>query len=269
MAEDSAINRLVAVRILELAGHSVVTVENGKEALVALRESAFDIVLMDVQMPIMDGFEATAMIRAQEKDSGQHMPIVAMTAHAMKGDRERCLEAGVDGYVAKPILEEDMFAAIEAAVAGNAPPIASDGSNRPSTSKGGSIIEPRGVDLCEQDEAFQRELAFMFLEDCPQSLAEVRAAVATRNGLALKLAAHSLKNSARILKDEGATAAALRTEAIGRDGDWEHAVAASLVLTREMSRLTAAMIDLVTQVESLPITEMTDRDSPNRLPTGV
>ncbi len=109
VAEDNAINRMVISRILERAGHNVVVAVNGQEAVIALAEANFDLVLMDVQMPVMDGFEATAMIRANEFNSDRHMPVVAMTAHAMNGDRERCLEAGMDGYVPKPIQEDLLF----------------------------------------------------------------------------------------------------------------------------------------------------------------
>ena len=260
LADDSAINRLVAVRMLEMAGHRVVTVENGKEAVVALEQSAFDIVLMDVQMPVMDGFEATALIRAKEKGRGQHIPILAMTAHAMKGDRDRCLEAGLDGYVPKPIVDEDLFAAIEAAIAGEAPLTSDNGDIRLDHNNTAAVAGPLETTSFEQDEEFQRELALVFLEDCPRSLAEIRAAVAAHNGAALTLAAHSLKSSARILKDDRATEATLRMEVIGREGDWDNAAAASLVLTREMTRLTARMIDLVTGIDSRPATNLTNQD---------
>ena len=106
LAEDNAINQTLAIILLEKQGHTVVVANNGKEALAGPGTGAvgeFDLVLMDVQMPEMDGFEVTAHIRAQEKGTGHHVPIIAMTAHAMKGDRERCLQAGMDGYVAKPI----------------------------------------------------------------------------------------------------------------------------------------------------------------------
>jgi two-component system sensor histidine kinase/response regulator len=93
-------------------GHRVRAVEDGHQVLAALRQEAFDLVLMDVQMPDMDGFEATGIIRAAEKDSGAHLPIIAMTANAMKGDEERCLIAGMDGYVSKPIQVEQLFATI-------------------------------------------------------------------------------------------------------------------------------------------------------------
>jgi CheY-like chemotaxis protein len=103
LAEDNVVNRRVALRVLEKEGHRVVVANNGAEVLKALDQSEFDAVLMDVQMPEMGGFEATAKIRERERGSRLHVPIIAMTAHAMSGDRERCLEAGMDDYITKPI----------------------------------------------------------------------------------------------------------------------------------------------------------------------
>jgi signal transduction histidine kinase/DNA-binding response OmpR family regulator/ligand-binding sensor domain-containing protein len=116
LAEDNEVNRKLALRLLEKRGHRVVMAGNGKEALAVLEKERFDLVLMDVQMPEMSGFEATSAIRAKEKVTGAHIPIIAMTAHAMKGDRERCLEAGMDGYVAKPLQVKELFEAIEAVI---------------------------------------------------------------------------------------------------------------------------------------------------------
>jgi two-component system sensor histidine kinase/response regulator len=113
LAEDNAVNQKFAVRTLTKRGHSVIVANDGKEALAAWEREPFDVILMDVQMPEMDGFQATARIRDREKAAGSHIPIIAMTAHAMKGDRERCLEAGMDGYVMKPIQASTMFAEIE------------------------------------------------------------------------------------------------------------------------------------------------------------
>jgi len=104
LTEDNAVNQRVALRILERAGHIVAVAENGRAALRMLEEQSFDLILMDVQMPEMDGFEATAAIREKEKRTGRHIPIIAMTAHAMTGDRERCLAAGMDSYISKPVI---------------------------------------------------------------------------------------------------------------------------------------------------------------------
>ena len=113
LAEDNSVNQRVATRMLEKWGHRVVVAGNGSEAMQALERESFDLVLMDVQMPEMGGFEATAAIREKEKVTGRHLPIVAMTAHAMKGDAQRCLEAGMDAYISKPVVGADLFDIVE------------------------------------------------------------------------------------------------------------------------------------------------------------
>jgi signal transduction histidine kinase/DNA-binding response OmpR family regulator len=116
LAEDNSVNRVLALRLLEKQGHGVVTAQDGKEVLRLLEKAGpgeIDLVLMDVQMPELDGFQATALIREKEKSTGAHLPIIAMTAHAMKGDRERCIAAGMDGYVSKPIQPKELFKAIQ------------------------------------------------------------------------------------------------------------------------------------------------------------
>jgi two-component system sensor histidine kinase/response regulator len=113
LAEDNPVNQRLAVRLLEKRGHSVVVAGNGREALEALEKQSFDLVFMDVQMPEMDGLEATAAIREKEKGSGVHRPIIALTAHAMKGDRERCLASGMDGYLTKPIRPQELDEILE------------------------------------------------------------------------------------------------------------------------------------------------------------
>ena len=112
LAEDNVINQRLVMRLLEKQGHTVEVVSNGREALAAVVRRPFDLVLMDVQMPEMDGLEATAAIRAQERQKGQHLPIIALTANAMKGDAEVCLAAGMDDYVSKPIKIEALRAAL-------------------------------------------------------------------------------------------------------------------------------------------------------------
>jgi CheY-like chemotaxis protein len=114
VAEDNAVNRLLVTALLTKRGYTVITAVNGREALAAVTRDAFDLVLMDVQMPEMDGLEATAAIRKLEAVTGAHVPIIALTAHAMKGDREICLAAGMDEYLSKPIDAEQLFALVEA-----------------------------------------------------------------------------------------------------------------------------------------------------------
>ncbi len=135
LAEDSLVNQQLAVALLQGEGHTVSVVSNGREAVAAVDHGYtvpagdFDLALMDVQMPEMDGLEATAIIRANERNSGRHLPIIAMTAHALKGDRERCLAAGMDAYTSKPIDAEELFAAIESQVFG--PAVAAGGRLAP------------------------------------------------------------------------------------------------------------------------------------------
>jgi CheY-like chemotaxis protein len=117
LAEDNPVNRLLAVKLLEKDGHRVSTVNDGRQAVERLKSESFDVVLMDVQMPVMNGFEATAVIREAEKETGQHQMIVAITAHALKGDRERCLAAGMDAYVSKPLKRAELTAVLAAAAA--------------------------------------------------------------------------------------------------------------------------------------------------------
>src|SRR5260370_23090155 len=121
MAEDNPVNQRVGRTILEKRGHTVLIAHNGREALARAETGKIDVILMDVQMPEMDGFAATAAIRQFEARTGKRVPIVGVTAHAMKGDRERCLAAGMDGYVSKPIRPAALFAAIEGVVVDHAP----------------------------------------------------------------------------------------------------------------------------------------------------
>jgi PAS domain S-box-containing protein len=117
LAEDNLVNQTLALRVLEKRGYVVTVAGDGQAAITALESGSFDLVLMDIQMPGMDVFEATAAIRAKEKATGEHIPIIAMTAHALKGDQERCLSAGMDGYVSKPIRTSELFSAIESLLA--------------------------------------------------------------------------------------------------------------------------------------------------------
>jgi CheY-like chemotaxis protein len=113
IVEDNLVNRTLAVRLVEKEGHTTMSASTGREALAVLERERFDLVLMDLQMPEMDGFEATAAVRASERKTGAHLPIIALTASAMAGDRERCVASGMDGYVAKPIRVKELVAEIE------------------------------------------------------------------------------------------------------------------------------------------------------------
>jgi CheY-like chemotaxis protein len=113
LVEDNLINQKLGRRLLEKQGHTVVVAGNGREGLEQLDKQPFDLVLMEVQMPELDGLEATRLLRAREQGTSRHVPVLAMTAYAMKGDRERCLQAGMDGYLSKPIQPQELYGAIE------------------------------------------------------------------------------------------------------------------------------------------------------------
>ena len=254
LAEDGAINQQVAVRLLEERGHSVVVVDNGRAAVeqVAAQASAssaeppFDVVLMDVQMPEMDGLEATAAIRRAEAQTGGHVPIIAMTAHAMKGDRDRFLAAGMDGYVAKPVRPHELYAAVE----GGGPndedglpaPVGFDGelSRTDVPFEWDAALENVGG-----DEAMLRELAEMFFAECPKLMQQIREHIAGADGPELRRAAHTLKGSAHVFGAEEAAEAAHRLEEIGREEAFADAEEALALLEDEVARLLPALRERV------------------------
>jgi two-component system sensor histidine kinase/response regulator len=186
LAEDNAINEKLAVTLLEKQGHTVSVAKNGREAVAAMAAARFDLVLMDVQMPEMGGFEATAAIRAMEQRRGTHVPIIGLTAHAMSGDRERCLEAGMDEYMAKPLRRSQLLAIIER------------------VTRAPAARMPRAVpeeDLLERfggEPEFLREMLGIFEAHLPQHLSQMRDAVAARDLPALKNAAHKFRGGALI-----------------------------------------------------------------------
>jgi len=248
VAEDNAVNQELAVRLLEKQGHTVAVARNGRETLDALEKATsrgFDVVLMDVQMPEMDGLEATAAIRQKEKATGRHLPIIAMTAHALKGDRERCLAAGMDDYLAKPIQAKELLAAVEGAVL-------------PAVETRESVpAEPRPEEILDRVTALARvdgdakllgELAGLFLADCARLLSAVRQAVTRGDAKALEYAAHALKSSVGNFAAHAAFEAAARLEMSGRQGDLAEAQEAYAALQQEIERLRPALRNLQREV---------------------
>jgi two-component system, sensor histidine kinase and response regulator len=255
LAEDNAVNQRLAVRLLEKRGHRATVVGTGRAALQALygREAGvwgeesgqteFDVVLMDVQMPEMDGLEATAAIREREKATGGHIPIVAMTAHAMKGDREECLAAGMDGYVAKPLNPEEFFAALERVV----PVGVSTSSARAGISSATAALDgARLLNRVNGDAELLAELIGLFLGECPGLLEQVRAAVAARDGDRLRAAAHALKGSVSNFDATAAFDAAVQLEQIGRARDWALARKGLAALEAAAADLQSALAELQT-----------------------
>jgi two-component system sensor histidine kinase/response regulator len=251
VAEDNPVNRKLAASILQRAGHNAILVTNGKEAVDAVKREQFDVVLMDVQMPVMGGFEATRLIREHEAAAGRRTPIIAVTAHAMKGDREACFAAGMDGFAPKPIQSTKLLELLDrlasesmraetpmrAMTAVTAPatvapitPTTAPTTLTPITrvtaptdvadnSDSATLDEVGLMKLVSGNRALAGELAGLFLEDLEPRVTEITAAVDGRDAERLRMGAHALAGSALTLKAGLVAAAARVLETIARSGE--------------------------------------------------
>jgi len=209
LAEDHPVNQKVAVRMLQHQGHSVAVASDGRQAIVKLDAGHFDVVLMDLQMPEMDGFEALRAIRDRELVTGRHIPVIALTAHAMQGDRERCLDAGFDGYLPKPIRQADLHKVLESLVHDDGPDM-SDQQH--------SVIGALNK-ICEGDDDFARELAESFLDTAPQCIAGIETALESGDLRAVFAQAHALSGISRTIGAKHLATLATDMEAAGRAAD--------------------------------------------------
>jgi CheY-like chemotaxis protein/HPt (histidine-containing phosphotransfer) domain-containing protein len=242
VAEDNRINQKLAERILKNRGHSVVIVDDGQKAVAQLETERFDLVLMDLQLPLMSGLEATAAIRAREKETGAHVPIIALTAEVLAGDREKCLAAGMDAYIPKPIQTADLFAAIKALMprtpAGDKPMPA---STREILNVAALLSQVGG------DRSLLRQLIAIFLADSPNGLARIQDALEHRDLDALKRAAHAFRGSVSIFAAPAAVHSAVELETISRDGNLPGAEDAFARLQDDVRRLQKALATLGTE----------------------
>jgi PAS domain S-box-containing protein len=243
LAEDNEINQEVAVALLQKHGHSVTVAENGLKAISAWEKKEFDLILMDVQMPEMGGFEATAAIREREAQQGLRIPIFALTAHAMKGDRERCLAAGMDGYLTKPIQMREFLAAIEALKAQLIPSVEKQ-------------IEERAISSApfDHDELLARvggdttlllKISQLFLSQHSRQLAEIKAATAAGNAGELSRVAHTLKGQALNFAAADLAEAARRLELIGYEERLAEADRHIAALESELRRFVSALNEMM------------------------
>jgi len=245
LAEDNPVNQRLVVKLMEKQGHTVVVAGNGKEGLAALEGGQFHVVLMDVQMPEMGGFEATGIIREREKVTGAHIPIIAMTAHALKGDRERCLEAGMDAYVAKPIQSRLLFEAIASVV----PMTAADVSmvEKPVPEKvrlDSEVFNSEGaLAMLDGDTELFVELVKLFMTESVELQDQIHDAIEQRDATRLERAAHSLKGSAAAFCGESTRAVAQKLEAIGASGNLDQAGDVFVELQDELVRLKYALAE--------------------------
>jgi signal transduction histidine kinase/DNA-binding response OmpR family regulator len=243
LAEDSTVNRAVVVRRLQRWGHYVTAVGDGRAAVQAFEQEPFDLVLMDIQMPRMDGLAATAAIREREDRTGRHVPILALTAHALQGDRERVLNAGLDGHIAKPVRTHDLFEAVESAASAGPP-------GGPPRTTPAAADERELLDSFEDDRELLHEAAGLFLEEGPRLLDDLRAAVERMDAAAVRRAAHTLEGGAANFAAGGVCEAVRRLGRLAREGGLaepggaRRARLAYAAVTVEVERLTRQLESL-------------------------
>jgi CheY-like chemotaxis protein len=244
VAEDNPVNERVARALLEKQGHTVLVARNGREALVVAQSEKLDVILMDVQMPEMDGFAATAAIRDLETKTGRRVPIVGVTAHATARDRRLCLAAGMDTYLSKPIRPDMLFAAIDEVIPGRErAPAAAPPTDQSLAAM--EVLDEAGIlAVVSGSSGLLRELAELFLEDSPQRLLEIRKALDAGDLDALLRAAHTLKGSASSLCGKRAAELALRLEELADTRDLPAARLSFSALADEVGKLQTALVRL-------------------------
>lgn len=221
VVEDNPVSQRVAIRLVEKLGHDTEVASNGQLALDAIQRGAFDIILMDVQMPVLDGLEATRELRTREAASGRHLPVIGMTAGLTSKDQDACLAAGMDDYVSKPVVTSELAAAISRVLlhgqpAGHQPALQFTDRE----SQRASVCDLRAaLKLLDNDEAFLLQLTELFLDTIPDRLICLKNAIEDLNTELVSDLAHSIKGSVRYFAAESAYAAAERLEIIGRTGD--------------------------------------------------
>ena len=260
LAEDNAINQEVACGFLEMWGCTADIAENGRQACLAVREKTYDLVLMDVQMPEMDGRQATAEIRGRERGTGRHLPIIAMTAHNMQGDREQCLACGMDDYVSKPVDPEELFAALKrwgqpAPVGANVPAAKALPALAPPPAIGAALTSEKLPVLdverlhrsCAGKATLERRIMAETLRLTPAILERLSAAASAENAERSRFEAHTLKGSSRTLGAEALGAAAALMEEAARAGDLAAAPALLAGIGAEWAALSARLEDCLTR----------------------
>jgi PAS domain S-box-containing protein len=248
LVEDSLYNQKLTVGVLQNRGHQVSVAENGKEAIAAVEREQFDLVLMDVQMPVMDGLEATQVIRDRERQSGRHVPIIAMTAQAMSGDRERCLEAGMDAYLSKPVRAARLHEAIESIVTKRAAETAIGGDGTCGGETASSLDWSIALGATGGDRELLREVMGEFLTEYPRLIEQAQAAILADDAPTASRTAHTIKGALRTLGANSAGSRAEELEKQLRSGSLDSANELLGVLTDEVDSLVPEILAFVREI---------------------
>jgi PAS domain S-box-containing protein len=242
LAEDNVINQLLVTNLLKKRGHTVVTARSGKEALAAWTAERFDLIVMDVQMPEMNGLEATASIREAEKSDGFHTPILALTAHSTDADRERCLAAGMDGYISKPICADDFLSAIARLVPCSAEVV----PDRARSNVPAQLPEIKELMVrFDGDTTLLQEATELFRHGYPKLMSQLREAISHDDAEAVERTAHTIKGSVGNFGGTAAVEAAMRLEKMAHARDLRHAPEACDALEWEIERLLPVLTRFV------------------------
>ncbi|MGE5415366.1 MAG: response regulator [Acidobacteriota bacterium] len=228
LVEDDQVSRMIAKRILQNNGHEVETAVNGQDAVGKFDSREFDLILMDVQMPVMGGVEATGLIRQKEMVAGKHTPIIALTAHALEGDKDRFLSAGMDGYVTKPINNEDLFKVIS--------DLTSQEKTQPTAQPVLNILDKKALlERVEGDKQFMDDILQTFLQDAPQKMTEIKAAFANKDFTIIERHAHSLKSSSAYVCADSLKNLAFKLELAARKENYNDSMLAFEKLVNEFA----------------------------------
>jgi CheY-like chemotaxis protein/HPt (histidine-containing phosphotransfer) domain-containing protein len=248
LVEDNPFNQKVAAMKLERWGHAVRVAGSGRAALAALEAAEFDVMFTDVQMPDMDGYALTAAVREREAATGRHLPVVAMTAHAMKGARENCLAAGMDDYVSKPVRDEELAAALRRVAP--APETVADETFVFGSQETGQLAPPPAGSAFDEGAVLARVggnrqtlrgLVEVLYQDCNAQMAELGAGLRAGDAARVQAAAHTIKGMVSFFDAHGAVEAALRLERAGELGQLTGAGHAFAELARELESLADAL----------------------------
>jgi CheY-like chemotaxis protein len=237
LAEDIIFNQKLAVTILEQKGHKAVVAENGKAAVEAFEKESFDLILMDIQMPEMDGLDATRIIREKEKETGGHIPIAAMTAHTLETDRENCRKAGMDAFIAKPIRQDEFLSVIEELTSSC---VKSETKGNSHSDLGKVIDKAALFAIVDGNKELLKQLISLYFQNLPKVMSQIEEGIASGNSEMITFGAHALKGMSYNLSAVSVAQKSLELEKMGREGKLSGAEEKYAVLKKEIERLKTA-----------------------------